>query len=54
MLSPTSKQHCLILINFNVKFPFLSLLQFLSDLKSTIAHEELTLDECKKYYSLLG
>ena len=38
MLPPTAPQHNIILfrLDFNIKFPLLRLLQFLSDLKSTI------------------
>ena len=36
MLPPIRTQHNLFELDFNVKFPLLRLLQFLSDLKSTI------------------
>ena len=42
MLPSTSTQHYLVELDFNVKFPWLRLLQFLSDLKSTIIKVQLS------------
>ena len=39
MLPPTPTQHYLFVLDFNVKFPLLHLLQSLSDLKSTITYK---------------
>ena len=45
MLTPTPKQHYLVSLDYKVKFLLLRLLQFLSDLKSTIIRQQIDVEK---------